>query len=189
MCALSNFKITHLGINTPRPPLHLLVLPPPFFLYFLSFLLPPTKRWPVETSILFSCTYLAVVSSFIGFDLGLCITLQFYFLPLPTLLWSYPSLTLPFIGVGLSLEFTPLFSRQRLDKCKQHLLCLLGFNPFLSSFMLLTCSMSSDISSCQVSSSRSISTVPPTPPFSTFAMLLVCSVSSDTCSSLRCPVT
>lgn len=143
-----------------------------WFVYYTTVLLP-------------SFTDLTLVLSFVGFDLGLCIFTIDLCCFTPVSPSVYLALILPFIGVGLGLEFTPLFSRQRLDKCKQHLPCLLGLSPFLSSFMLLTCSMSSDISSCQVSSSRSIPTVPPIPPFSTFAMLLVCSVSSDTFSSLQ----
>lgn len=197
ICALSNFEITHLGINAPPPPpspscssssfrssfaflsftSHQAVacrnFCPPF--YTLPWSYPPLALILVCVSHHSSSSffYLPLILSFIVFDLYLYIHTTDLRCFTPVSPSAYPALILPFIGLGLGFELTPEFSLQRFDKCELHLPCLLSFDPFLSSFMLLTGSVSSDISSSSHLQDQSPQLSPP-PPLSTFIILLTC---------------
>lgn len=96
--ALSDFEITHLGINTPpSPPIFLFFFLLFFVLHLFSFVYPATKRCLVKTSILFSYTYLSLVLSFIGFR-------SWFVYCTAVLLPSYYfTLVLSFIGFDLGL--------------------------------------------------------------------------------------
>lgn len=127
--ALSNFEITHLGINTPPPPptfLFFFLVFVPRFLLFLSL----AKRCLVETSILFSYTYLSLVLSFIGFRSWFVYSPHIFF-ALHHLQIFYLSCfdpVLHWLRSWLDIYTTVPSSKTRW--CKLHPSCLLLFDRF-----------------------------------------------------------
>jgi hypothetical protein len=128
--ALSEFEITHLGINTPPPsPSSCSSSSFLFFISFVSFVLPPSG---VLSKLLSSFLTHILPWSYpsLDFDLGLCIALQFFLLLLHTLLWSYPSLALILVCV-----FTPVLLPQFFFHSSSSTILLSQF--FFQSFLCL----------------------------------------------------